>query len=356
MNGRASGWLERHPLHAGGISVTQLTMRVGKRFLDTRVMGLAAEMTYYALLSLFPLIGALGASLGFLERFVGPEQTQQMEVMILASLDLVFSREVTADIVAPLVQGLLQEERTGFAIGSFAMSLFLASRIFRSAIDTLDSAYHVEERRTTIQLWSLGLLFSVSSVIVSALLVSMVVVGPLLGGGHAIATSLRLGTAFEWFWMLARWPVVLACATGFLSLLYRFGPNVRASWRQSVPGAVFGMFALILVAIGFRVYVGATGLQSPVITDADDAVALALQAFGALMAALLWMWLSAMVVLTGGVFNAELNRLRGTTPPPATDESAPSATNDSAQPDNGSAQAAAESPPQPATDNPASSH
>jgi membrane protein len=317
MSGRIERWLERHPLELGGISYSRLAVRVVQRFLDVRVMGLAAEMTYYTLLSIFPLIGALGASLGFLERLLGPAQTLAMEAAILRSLDLVFSPDVTADLIAPLVQGLLREERTGFAIGSFAVSLFFASRVFRSAIDTLDSAYRVEERRGTLQLWGLGLLFALSAIVVAALLITMVVVGPLLGGGRAIAEWLRLGYAFEWVWALARWPVIGVIATGCLSLLYRFGPNVRNTWRESLPGAGFAMLALVLVAIGFRVYIGATGLQTPKISDADDAVLLALQAFGALMAALLWIWLSAMVLLTGGVVNAEHSRLRGTTPPPA---------------------------------------
>jgi membrane protein len=312
--GRVDRWIRRYPLVVGGLSISRLAERVVSRFLDVRVMGLAAEMTYYTLLSIFPLVGALGASLGFMERFFGAEQALEMEAAMLRTLDLVFSPEVTADIIAPLVQGLLREERAGFAIGGFAVSLFLASRIFRSAIDTLDSAYRVEERRTTVQLWGLGLLFAVAAVVVAALLISMIVVGPLLGGGHAIARWLRLGSAFEWLWTLARLPFVFIAATAFLTLIYRFGPNVHHTWRQSLPGAVFAMLMLILVSSGFRFYITATGLRSPEITGADEAVTVVLQAFGALMAALLWVWLSAMVLLSGGVVNAEFARLRGETP------------------------------------------
>jgi membrane protein len=310
LNARIERWSRNHPLEVGGISMSRLAVRVVESFMEVRAMGLAAEMTYYALLSLFPLIGALGASLGFIERLVGPEQALEMEAFIIGSLDLVFSAEATADVVAPLVAGLIREERAGFAVGSFLVTMFLSSRIFRSAIDTLDSAYNVEERRSFLALWGLGLLFSVCAILAAAILIAMVVVGPLLGGGRAIAEWLRLGAAFEWAWAIARWPVVFAAATAFLSLLYRFGPNARCTWRESLPGAIVGMFLLVLVATGFRVYIGATGLQSPVITDADDAVLLALQGFGALMAVLLWIWLSAMVVLTGGVVNAELRRLR----------------------------------------------
>jgi membrane protein len=294
----------------GDVSVTLLTVRLVERFVEVRVMGLAAEMTYYALLSIFPLTAALGASLGFLERLIGSEDVEQVENMIIATLSTIFSAEVTDDLVAPLIQGLLQQERAGFAVGGLLISLFLASRVFRSAIDTLDAAYRVEERRGAIALWSLGFLFSVGAILTAIAVLSMVVVGPLLGGGRAIAEALRLGLVFELVWNILRMPAVFLIAAAFLTVLYRTGPNVRNTWRQAYPGAVFGVVALLFVAIGFRLYLGVVGTSAPGFEGAEEAVNIAAQSFGALLAALLWLWLSAMAILAGGVFNAELSRLR----------------------------------------------
>jgi membrane protein len=308
MFGRAERWAHRHPLRVGRTRVSVLTLRIVQGFLEVRVMGLAAEMTYYAILSFFPLIGALGASLGFLERWVGPAAVEEIEAAILVTLQTVFSPEATAEVIAPMVEGLLQQERAGFAIGSFIVSLLLASRVFRSAIHTLDVAYHVEERRGTVGLWTLGFLFSLGAIVTAVTVLFMVVVDPLLGGGRVIAEWLGLGAAFETTWAIARWPVVFLIATAFLSVLYRVGPNVRNSWRQSIPGAVFGVIALILVAVGFRLYLELTGLESPAIQDADAAVAVGAQVIGAILAALLWLWLSGTVLLTGGVINAEIAR------------------------------------------------
>jgi membrane protein len=296
--------------------VSLLLIHAVQRFLDVRVMGLAAEMTYFALLSLFPLLGALGASLGFMERFAGSAQVEQAEATVIRALDVVFSPQMTTDVIAPLVQGLLQQERAGFAIGGFVLSLFFASRYFRSVITSLDLTYSVEERRGTVAIWTLGLGYSLAAVLTATVVLSMVVIGPLLGGGRVLATWFGLGTAFEAAWAVLRWPVVFILAAAFLTLIYRFGPNVKNTWRESLPGALFGMLALVLVAVGFRLYIEATGLQSPAIDDADAAVNLALHLVGALMAALLWLWLSSMVVLAGGVLNAELSRLQHGLPPP----------------------------------------
>jgi membrane protein len=234
----------------------------------------------------------------------------EVESTLLRWIDAVFSPELTSGIVAPMVRGLLQQERAGFALGSFVVSLFLASRIFRSAIDTLDAAYDVEERRGTISLWILGFLFSLGSIVTAAAILSMVVVGPLLGGGRAIAEWLGFGDAFQMAWTLVRMPVVFVIATAFLAALYRFGPNIRNSWRRSLPGAVVGMALLILISIGFRLYLGISGIDSPQIGDADEAVSIGAQAIGVLLAALLWIWLSGISILTGGVVNAELQHLR----------------------------------------------
>jgi membrane protein len=313
---RVERWVLRHPLRVRGTSVTLLLLRAGSRFLEVRVMGLAAEMTYYALLSLFPLAGALGASLGFLERFVGVEQAEAVEAAVIRGLDVVFSPDVTADVVAPLVEGLLRQERAGFAVGGFLLSLFFASRYFRSVITSLDSTYSVAERRSTLYLWTLGLGYALGAVVTATAVLSMVVIGPLLGGGRVVAAWFGLGAAFETVWAVLRWPAVFLIAAAFLALIYRYGPNVRNTWREAMPGAIFGPLALVLVAVGFRVYIEATGLQSPTIEDADAAVALALHMVGALMATLLWLWLSSIVILTGGVLNAELSRVHQGLPPP----------------------------------------
>lgn len=312
---QAEEWARRHPLRVADVDVTVLLVRLVRGFEQARVMGLAAEMAYYAVLSVFPLIGALGVSLGFLQALVGEAAVERLEAAVITLLHTIFSVAVMSEVVTPMVQGLLRQERTGYAVGSLLIALVLASRVFRSAIVTLDSAYRVEERRGFLAIWGLGFLFALGAIVTTTATLSMVVVGPLLGGGRVIADRLGLGWAFELVWNFARWPVVLAIAVGFLVVLYRTGPNVRNTWRQSLPGAAFGVVGLILVAVGFRLYLETVGVETVSIRDAEEAVAVAGQVVGAFMAALLWLWLSAMVVLSGGVLNAELSRLRNEVPP-----------------------------------------
>lgn len=283
-------------------------VRIARRLVDVRVTGLAAEMTFYALLSLWPLLVALGSSLGFLERFIGTAEVQRLEGALVGALDAVFSTEITEDVLSPLVQGLLQQERAGVALGGFLLALTLAGRVFRGVIRALDAAYRVEDRRGIVALWLLSVLFSLGAIATFTSILSLVVVGPLLGGGRQIAGWLGLGPLFEFAWRLVRWPAVFIVATLFLTLLYHAGPNVESRWKHSFPGAVVGVVGIALVAVGLRFYLETVGAQGPQIEGADEAVALAAQVIGAVLATLLWFWLSSIALLVGGAVNAELSR------------------------------------------------
>lgn len=296
--------------HQGTVDLGLLTVRVGRRIAQVRVTGLAAEMTYYALISLLPLLTATGAALGFLERFLGSDRVERIEDGLVDGLAEVFDAQVTADVLAPMVQGLLEQERTGVAIGSVLVALWLASRMFRAAIRALDDAYTVPERRSLVAQVGLGLLLAAGAVVTFVVLLAMVVVGPLLGGGQSLADSWGGGEVYTATWGVGRWLLVAGVSVGFLSVLYRYGPNLDHSWRSCLPGAVVGTVGLVLVAWAFAVYLDLAGPAAPDVGQAGAAVTAAAQMVGAVLAGVLWLWLTSIVTLSGGVVNAELARLR----------------------------------------------
>lgn len=302
---RAAG---RVRIHLLGRNVAVLTVRVIRRFVDVRVTGLAAEMTYYVVLSLVPLITAIGAGLGLLERIVGSDVVADLEATLVSSVETVFTEEAVTDIVAPTIEALLREERTGLALSGLAVSILVASRVFRAAIRALDDAYDVDERRTLLQQWGLSLAFMAGALVVFTTSLTLLVVGPLLGGGRQLAEWLGMGDTFSWAWSWGRWPFVAMVSVGFLVWLYRVGPYVENSWRQCLPGALVATVALVVIATGFRVYLTVAGPRAPEVDVGDDGVVIAAQLLGVLAATLLFLWLSNIAVLLGGVFNAEWDR------------------------------------------------
>ena len=318
---RVEAWAERHHVGPRGLNVLAVVVGSWKRAIDVRVTGLAAEMTYYGLISLVPLLTALGASLGYLERLVGAEAVTRIEDSLVDAVSTVFAEQVAADVLAPLIEGLLREERTGIAVGSVLIALWLASRMFRAGIRALDDAYRVPERRGLVGQYALGIALALGAVITLLVILALVVIGPLLGDGQEIADALGLGAFFQVSWSVLRWPALAVVTTTYLTIVYRYGPNITTTWRRCLPGAAVGTVGLVLVSVGFSAYLRLAGPGAPGGESVEGAaVTAAAQTIGLVLAGVVWLWLSSIVTLAGGVVNAELARAQrtggGGVPPP----------------------------------------
>ncbi|MEX2620189.1 MAG: YihY/virulence factor BrkB family protein [Egibacteraceae bacterium] len=310
MTEGAVAWARRRSARIAGYNPWEVVVRLGRGVVDDRVSGLAAEMAFFALLSFVPLLVAIGAGLGYMERVIGEEQVQQAEGAIIGGLAVVFSPDLTREVIAPLVQGLLSQQRGGLAIGSLLVTVYLASRVFTATIRALDLAYRVKNQRGLVQQRALAVLLSFGAVIVFVLMLTLLVVGPLLGGGRALSDHLGLGDAFTILWAVGRWPLLVVFVVGFLTLLYRVGPHVDNRLRDCLPGAVLGVVLWILVSVGFRVYLEVGGPQAPQFGDEEEALRMAGRVVGAVVAAVLWIYLSGVTMLVGGELNAELALIR----------------------------------------------
>lgn len=305
-------WARARRVRIGGLNPVEVVVRLWREVLDDRVTGLAAEMAFFALLSLVPLLVAVGAALGYLELLIGAEQVARAETGVISGLAVVFSPELTDEVIAPLVEGLLSQERTGLALGSLAVTVYLSSRVFTATIRALDLAYNVRDPRGVLAQRGLAVLFLALAVVVAVLTLGLMVVGPLLGTGGELAEALGLGPAFVVAWSVGRWPLLVAVVIAFLVVLYWFGPAVDNHWRDCVPGAVLGVVLWALASMGFRLYLEASGgPQGPQFGEEQEALRLAGRVVGAVVAAVLWIYVSAASILVGGELNAELSRARG---------------------------------------------
>lgn len=300
----------RRRARAAGARLRSVAEGTVRRAVAVRITGLAAEMTYYALVSLVPLLTAIGAGLGFLERLLGGQRVTDIEAALIDALGVVFAPEVTTDVIAPIVRDVLHEERTVLAVGGAMVALLLAARMFRSAGAALDTAYGVARPRTGVASWLVATLLALAATVVVTVTLTAVVVGPLLGGGQAIADTLALGQAFEFVWDVGRWPAVFLIGVVFLAALYQLAPAAGYGWRASLPGAVVATAGIVLVTLGVRGYFALVGAQTFTPEEPGEAVALVGQVLGGLLVAALWAWLTNVVVLLGGVLNAQIAATR----------------------------------------------
>jgi membrane protein len=284
-----------------------IAVDVTRHSVEDRVAGLAAEMAFWALLSFFPLVVAITALLGYAENIVGVEQLEGARDAIVAALAVVFSGELTREVVRPFIGGLLSTERGGVALAGLLVALYLASRVFTATIRSLDLAYRVPERRGLVAQRLIALAFAVGFVVVVVASLMLMVVGPLFGGGRSLAASLGMGNTFAVLWSVFRWPALLVIMVGFLTTVYRFGPNVENAFRHCLPGALLAVAMWTLASLGLRLYLAAGGSGVTMVDFDDEAVALVGRAVGTVLAMMLWVFVTGLSILVGGELNAEVS-------------------------------------------------
>lgn len=295
----------RSRARARGRNPLLLATSVVRRFSEVRATGLAAEMAYFLVLSLLPLVTAIGAGLGLLGAVLPAEKLKAMRDGATGVVELVLGRQLAGQVAVRLLDDLLvQQRQLLLAVVGAVVALLLGSRVFRSALGAFGEAVEIPERRGFWRLWGWALVLTLLAVVTVTAVLSLVVVGPLFGGGEAIAELVSAGSLVSWTWSLGRWPVAVAIAWGFLVLLYRLGQRERG-WHQVMPGAGLATVALLVLTSGFRLYLAVAPPGGSHLGNLDDAASTVGLFVVTSLAVLLYAWLSSLLVLGGGIVNVE---------------------------------------------------
>jgi len=282
-----------------------VAFRVVRQSIEDRVGGLAAEVAFFGVLSLFPGLLVLAAALGSLEGLIGNDLAGRAEELVLSFLDRILTEQAAGAVAA--VRELFARPRGGLLTLASLLALWGLSRGFVAVIRALDLAYDLEERRSLVHQRLTALVLALSAVVVAVVVLAAVVVGPLLGGGLRLAGWLGLGREFAATWGWLRWPVAFAMLVTWGATLYHFGPYRRTRWRSGLPGAALAGILCLAVSVGFGAYLRLAAAANQV-----------LGALGGGLILLVWLYLLALAVLVGGELNAVLlARSSGRRPVPA---------------------------------------
>jgi len=252
---------------------------------DHRILALAAGMTYYSILAIFPALAALVAIYGL---FTDPAS-------IAKHLDEASgfipggAAEVAREQLTRVASNGGSTLGFTFAIG-LIISLWSANAAMKALFDTLNIVYGEHEKRGFLKLNAMSLGFTLAGIafILSAL--AAVVIIPI------ILEYLGLSNAADLLIRIARWPAMfLALAIG-LSLIYRFGPSRKAPrWRWITWGSAAATIMWIVASALFSFYAANFGTFN--------------ETYGSLGAAIgfmTWLWISAVAILLGAELNAEM--------------------------------------------------
>jgi membrane protein len=305
---RILAWAERRPQRILGHNPWHLAAHVVRASLRHRVTGPAAEMSFFAMLTLVPLTVAVGAALGQIQRFVGPEKIARGQDAAISVVRVVISPRLTDGVIDPFIPAQLSPQRGGAAIGGLLLTWWLAGRLFAATSRALDSAYHDRHQRLSVTQRLIALGFAFVSVAVVVLTLGILVDAPFMD--EDVAVQIGVSRALVAVWYVGRWPVVLLVLGAFLLCLYRFAPSVKHAWRHLVPGVVLGVLGWIVAAVGFRIYLAfGSGAPTGVVVNNAQVVLIG-RAVGAVVATVLWTYFSSIAILVGNELNAELARLR----------------------------------------------
>jgi membrane protein len=288
-----------------GKELWRTVVSVGKAAHTHRTTGHAAEMAFFAVLTLVPSTIAVGSALGLSKGLLGESAVVEAEDAAVGAVSTLMGPELADSVIAPFVHAQLVHASSGVAIGGLLIAWYLSGRLFESTGHALDAAYGVTTGRRTVVSRLLALAFALVSVVLVATTIQMMVVGPLGSEDAGVAKWLGLGEAYTVVWSIVRWPLGLAIVVGFLACLYRFAPNVRGhSWRDCVPGAVLGAALWILAGVAFRLTAPLGLRASEGIAHDDPTVIIIGQSVNAVVSTVVWAYLASIAILIGGEFNA----------------------------------------------------
>jgi membrane protein len=265
--------------------------RTIREFKEDDLTLLAAALTYYGVLSLFPGMLVLVSILGLL----GASTTQPL-VDNLAALTPGPARDVVTSSIRNL------QDASGAAGFAFVLgilgALWSASGYVGGFMKASNIIYEVEEGRPFWKLRPLQIAVTVLLVLVAAVIsLSIVVTGPL---AQRVGDVIGLGDTTVTLWNIAKWPVIAIVVSQVIAFLYWVAPNVRQpGYRWISPGGIFAVVLWILASAAFAFYVSQFGSYN--------------KTYGSLTAVivfLVWLWITNVVILLGAEMNAELERER----------------------------------------------
>lgn len=273
-------------------SVFYVLRKTAREFQHDQCTDLAAALTYYAVLSLFPAVLVVVSLLGV---FGQGRRTTDAVLDIVSDL----APASTVDTLRPTIQQLVDSPSAGFALVlGILTALWSASGYVGAFGRAMNRIYEIPEGRPVWKLRPLQLVLTLAGLIMVAAIAFMLAVsGPV---ARAFGNAIGLGEVALTLWNVLRWPVILLFVVVAVAVLYYATPNVQQpKFRWISVGAALAILVWILASVGFGFYVASFGSYN--------------KTYGALAGViifLLWLWITNLALLFGAELDSELERGR----------------------------------------------
>jgi membrane protein len=253
---------------------------------ETNLALVSAGVGFFGMLSLFPAIAALIAVMSLLsDPEVVVAQLEQMQGLLPDDVYDIFHGQIVSLVTT-------SPDTLGWAgLISIAAALWSA-RAGVAAMMTGLNAVHGERNRATISHYVRALLLTFALVGVGVVALITLVIAPV------VLAFFPLGGVAGLLAEALRWTIAVSVLLAGVSVLYRYGPNRGKPHRRSIrPGAVVAVLSWALLSVVFSYYVANFGNYNQVYGS-----------IGAVIAMLVWLWISSFLILLGAVVNAQVEK------------------------------------------------
>lgn len=256
---------------------SELYRRIGRHHLTA----FSAQMAYFFVLSVFPFMIFLFAILSRLE----------VTYAFMASTTFDFIPNAARDILQDYVKNNLASNSDSVLSVSILAALWSASKALNALQRALNSAYEVHGRKSPFIAIGLSLGFTLGlslSVVVMLLLPSM---------GEAfidkIRTYISISPVFITIFTYFRWTAVIIVPLLILSLLYRYLPNLKLTFREVIPGTCFAYVGWIVISFAFSFFI-----------QNFSNISIVYGSLAAIVVLMIWFYFTGMILMLGGEMNS----------------------------------------------------
>ncbi len=261
-------------------------VRVKTSSKDDHVMLFSAGVALFGLLALVPALAALMSIYGLVanpatidEQLTDSLSAAPAEVRDLISQQVRDIGDASSGAILAVVVGLL-------------LALWSASAGMKNLIEAINIAYSEKDTRGFVKLRAVSLAFTLGAIVFVVLAFALIALLP------PVIAATDLGTAGRVLINVVRFVILFAGMLFGLAVLYRYAPDRDApKWSWATPGALFAATVWIIGSLLFSIYTANFGRYNETYG-----------ALGAIVVVILWLLLSAVVVILGAEINCELER------------------------------------------------
>jgi membrane protein len=272
------------PWHIPWTGWKDILWRVYASVNDNRLLAVAAGVVFFSLLAIFPAVAAFVSLYGL----IADTSTIDAHLSFAAGIFPAGAVDILHDQITKLAAKSDAKLSLGFMTG-LGVALWSANSGMKAIIDALNVVYDEKEKRSFVKLNLVSLLFTLIAIFSLMVALAGMVIAPIIFSAVGLSSLLSLAI------VVLRWPLLLVLAAVALAAIYRYGPSRREArwqWLSVGSGAAIGW---LISSVLFSWYIANFGAYNATYGS-----------LGAAVGMMMWMWISAIVILLGAELNAEI--------------------------------------------------